>query len=292
MGQWSIGVCTPIPMVPVDSGGIVMEKVAKARALLEDEAVNLKECRRLLDEAYAASKDESRHLGLITPEWHRARTALVCPPGHSLIEVYADGMEVGVARCSAVQAARESGLKYLFFNDWDTITPSDALLKLAYYMDNNPDVGVVSGVYVMKSIPPFPLIWRSWNEGVFFDWTPGDTLENLVGAPMGCALLRLSLFDSLPQTPETPWFKTVADTVKVGHGWQQQRLTEDLYFCIRYVRESAGKISVDTSILCEHICHHTGRRYRLGDDSLPMKRMAAEAALAAAVALQQAKAAA
>lgn len=275
MRQFSIGVCTPIPMVPVDNGKIVFEKAAAARALLEEEPVNAAECRRLFDEAVIASKDESQHLGLITPEWQRSRVGLVCPPGHSLIEVYADGMEVGVARCSAVQAARQNNLKYLFFVDWDVLMPADALIRLAYYLDNNPDVGVVSGVYCMKSTPPFPLIWKEWNDGVFFDWVPGEMLENVVGVPMGCALLRLSLFDNLPYTEEKPWFKTVNDTVKVGDGWQQQCMTEDLYFTKRYTDECQGKISVDTAILCQHIDHATGRRYCLGEDTLPMKRFRA-----------------
>jgi len=76
----------------------------------------------------------------------------VMPPGHTQIEVYADGMEVGVARCSAVQAARDAGLKYLFFIDWDTLIPPDSLLKLCYFLDNNPDYDIAAGMYCMKSI--------------------------------------------------------------------------------------------------------------------------------------------
>ncbi len=241
MPNWSIGICTPIPMVPVEAG------------------------------------KEEKHLGLITPEWQRARAALAMPPGHAQIEVFADGMEVGVARCAAVQSARDAGLKYLFFIDWDTLLPPDALLKLSYHLDNNPDYDIASGLYVMKTIPTFPLLWKEWNQGVFFDWTLGDVIrEGVVGIPMGCCLLRLSLFDKLPHTPENPWFQTVNKPVFCGGQWGRMMMTEDLWFTRRYTEEidrEHKKIIVDTSVWCEHICHTTGRRYTLGDDSLPVKRL-------------------
>jgi SAM-dependent methyltransferase len=217
-----------------------------------------------------------KHLGLITPEWQRARAALAIPPGHANVEIYADGMEVGVARCAAVQTAIDSGLKYLFFIDWDTLIPADSLLKLCYFLDNNPDYDIASGLYVMKTIPTFPLLWTDWNQGVDFDWTLGDVIkEGVVGIPMGCCLLRLSMFDNLSHTTENPWFQTVNKPVFCGGQWGRMQMTEDLWFTKRYTDEidkERKRIMVDTSIWCEHICHTTGRRYTLGEDSLPMKR--------------------
>lgn len=274
MGNWSVGICTPIPMVPVDQGTIVKEKVKDAALRLD--AGDQEGCLQALRESLVTTGNEEKHLGLITPEWQRARTNLAMPPGHANIEIFADGMEVGVARSVAVQTAREAGLKYLFFSDWDTLMPPDALLKLGYFLDNNPDYDMASGMYVMKSIPPFPLIWRGWNQGVYFDWTFGDVIKDgIVGIPMGCCLLRLSLFDKMPNTPEYPWFKTANEPVFIGGQWGRMCMTEDLWFTRRYTEEvdtEHKKIMVDTSIWCEHICHTTGRRYTLGEDSLPMKR--------------------
>ena len=274
MSSWSIGICTPVPMVPVDEGKILKEKVADAARLLDagDSSGSLV----ALQQALVHSDNQEKHLGLLTPEWHRVRTAMAMPPGHSFIEVYADGMEVGVARCSAVQTARDAGLKYLFFIDWDTLIPADALMKLSYFLDNNPDYDIASGMYCMKSIPPFPLIWKDWNQGIFFDWTLGDTInEGVVGIPMGCCLLRLSLFDNMTNTLENPWFQTIDKPVFVGGVWGRMCMTEDLWFTKRYTDEvdkERKKIMVDTSVWCDHICHATGRRYTLGEDSLPMKR--------------------
>ena len=284
----SVGICTPIPLVPVDSGVIVKEKLRQAKAFLDsygalrvstqtidtDPHTQVAEARRLLEEALTAPASGDKHLGLITPEWQRARTALAIPPGHAQVEVYADGMEVGAARNAAVQYAREAKLKYLMFIDWDTLIPADALVKLSYFLDNNPDFGVASGMYCMKSMPPFPLLWRDWNKGVDFDWTMGDLIkERVVGIPMGCCLLRLDLFDKLPTSAEKPWFKTVDEPVLVGGTWGRMMMTEDLWFTKRFTDECQGKIAVDTSVWCEHICHATGRRYTLGEDALPMKRL-------------------
>src|SRR5208337_1861665 len=130
---------------------------------------------------YLRPQSDAKHLGLITPEWQRARTALVTPPGHYPQEVYADGMEVGKARCFAVDCARKAGMRYLFFMDWDTLVPADGLMKLAYHLENNPEFDVASGMYCAKSAPTFPLLWREWGNGVSFDWTMGDVIRDAVG---------------------------------------------------------------------------------------------------------------
>ncbi len=279
MAQWSIGICTPIPMVPVDEGKILKDKVAEGARLLE--AGDNDAALQALRESLTHGANTDKHLGLITPEWQRARTALAIPPGHAPVEIFADGMEVGVARCSAVNAAREAGLRFLLFIDWDTLIPPDALIKLSYFLDNNPDYDIATGMYCMKTIPPFPLIWKDWGQGVFFDFTLGDVLkEGIIGIPMGCTLIRLSLFDKMPHTPENPWFQTVDKPVFCGGQWGRMMMTEDLWFTRRFTTEvdtAHKKIMVDTSIWCEHICHTTGRRYTLGEDSLPVRRARARA---------------
>ena len=279
MPQWSIGICTPVPMVPVDAGAVVQEKIAAARTALdayggtrETDAAQAHrhaiEARRAIEEAMTPPQAEAKHLGLITPEWQRARAGLAIPPGHANIEIYADGMEIGVARNAAVHCARQHKLKYIFFIDWDTLPPADALFKLAYHLDNNPEYGVAAGMYCMKTIPPYPLIWRQWNAGIDFNWTLGDVLKgDVCGVPMGCTLVRLSIFDDLPE----PWFKTCDEPVFLGGQWGRCKMTEDLYFTKQFT-DRGGLIMVDTSVFCEHIDHATGRRYTLGKDAMPYRR--------------------
>jgi SAM-dependent methyltransferase len=193
--------------------------------------------------------------------------------GHNIAEIYVDGMEVGVARNEAAKKAIESGMKYLMFIDWDTIVPREALCRLVYHLDNHPEYDVAAGLYCSKSDPPWPMLWREWGNGVSWDFTLGEVLtERVVGVPMGCTLIRVSVFERLLSTLENPWFKTVSGTIDDGSGPVPEGGTEDLWFCQRLDGELHGKILMDTGILCDHIDHSTGLRHTLPDDCLPRQR--------------------
>lgn len=210
-------------------------------------------------------------LGRITPEWHWGRNLLIPPMGYNVAEIYADGMEVGVARTKACRKAVEMGMKYLFFLDWDTIPPQDTLCKLVYHLENNPDYDIAAGMYWSKTKPPWPLLWREWEQGASWDWTLGEVLkERVVGVPMGCTLLRVSLFQRLP--PLDPWFETINDTVTIDDTTIPFRSTEDLKFCQKYGDELKGKILMDTGIQCVHIEPTTGVKYQIPENCLPMNR--------------------
>jgi hypothetical protein len=233
----------------------------------------IRKAKTALDKAIKTPYSDDKHLGLITPRWHRNRMSLAVPMGHAMVEIYADGMEVGIARCVAVNEARRARLRYLFFLDWDVLPPQDVLYRLVYHLENNPELDVASGMYCLKSVPTYPMLWTNWDGGVSFDWTVGDVLDNVVGIPMGCCLIRMSVFDRLSHDKEKPWFKTIRDNMHVSPERTVPReCTEDIYFCKRLVEEIGGKIRVDTNCMCGHICHTTGREYHLGTDSLPMKR--------------------
>lgn len=99
---------------------------------------------------------------------------------------------------------------------------------------------VYAGFYCAKIHPAPPLIYKAWSDGVFWDFTPGELIEELVGVGMGCTAIRTSLFLRLSSTEETPWFKThyVKASGENGGG----RMTEDLWFCRRAVTEAEAKI--------------------------------------------------
>ena len=165
-------------------------------------------------------------------------------------------------------------MKYLFFLDYDTIPPADALSRLVYWLENHPEYDIAAGLYCTKSSPPWPLLWREWGNGVSWDFTLGEVLlENVVGVPMGCTVVRVSLFNRLPHSQENPWFKTIAGTKLLGDGAMvPESGTEDLWFCQRVEKELHGKILMDTGIVCEHIDNKTGLRYGLPEDCLPKRR--------------------
>lgn len=215
-----------------------------------------------------------RRLARVTPEWQRARSSLIYPLGNNIAEIYADGYGVDQARTEAVKEAFAGKMKYLFFLDYDTIPPRDAVCRLAYHLDNNPEYDVAAGLYCSKSNPTWPLLWREWGKGVSWDFVLGDVLKTgVLGVPMGCTLIRVSMFDRLPNTEVNPWFRTVRRAIDDGDGQPvMEGGTEDLWLCQRIEKELHGKILMDTGVLCEHIDNATGLRYTLPEDCLPRRR--------------------
>jgi SAM-dependent methyltransferase len=215
-----------------------------------------------------------RRLEPITPEWHRARLKLLHPAGNNIAEVYVDGMAIADARNKAAQQAVDTRMKYLFFIDYDTIVPADALCRLVYHLENRPEYDIAAGLYCTKSLPPYPLLWREWGNGVSWDFTLGEVLlDRVVGVPMGCTLIRVSLFERMSHSEENPWFNTRKGPMVLKTGKKVQGSgTEDLWLCHRLEDELHGKILMDTSVLCEHIDHRTGMRHSLPNDCLPRRR--------------------
>lgn len=204
---------------------------------------------------------------MVTTEWHRARQRLTSPFGYGIVEIGADGMEIGEARNLAVETARANGCEWLFFLDYDVLTAPNCWKQLLYRTATHPDYDVYSGIYCVKEVPSIPLIYHGWARGPFWDWNFGEVItEGVCGVGMGCALLRLSAFDRL----EKPWFKTdCLDDDEGPHG----TTTEDMYFCDKLIK-AGGKILVDCSPSCiaGHIDHSTGQIYALPEDCPPVVR--------------------
>ncbi len=217
-------------------------------------------------------------LDAITMHWHRHRMALNVPYGYNAAELACDGFEVGDARNRVVERCRQTGADWLLFIDYDVLVPPFAFKQLMYRTVTHPEYDVFAGVYCVKEHPTIPIIYRHWGEGPCWDWTIGDVLENVVGVPMGCTLLRLSLFDRLPNTPEKPWFKThdLSDGNPLDDSTEgldvRGTVTEDLWFCKRAVEEAGCKILVDTRVICGHINTATGEIFNLPEDCPPVKR--------------------
>jgi hypothetical protein len=231
--QPTVAVCTPMRTIPGENGGTRLEP--------------------------------------ITVEWHRAMKMLLNPMGYNVGEIRIDGYEIGDARNMAVKESIKRGFKYLMFVDADTLLPQNGMQLLTYQLDNNPDYDIAAGIYTQKGNPAVPLIWNKWGEGVFWDWTLGDVLKDgIVGCGTGCMMIRMSLFDRLPE----PWFVTEKGEKKSDVHDFQYVMSDDLFFCRRAVEDAQAKILIDTKCYCTHIDWHTGKQYSMADDALPVKRLA------------------
>lgn len=156
--------------------------------------------------------------------------------------------------------ARKS--QWLYIQDDDVEVPYYAPRKLIYDLDNaDEDVMVAGGIYVTKSDPPEPVVYR--DSAPYWRWKAKEVFEcDAVGA--GCMLIKTEVFLKLKE----PWFKVVDSTSENGN---PLFIDDDRWFCMK-VRESGFKILADGGILCAHHDLTTGRRYVLPPDSYPLRR--------------------
>lgn len=173
------------------------------------------------------------------------------------------------ARNWFAEGAIQHNAKYMFMWDEDVLVPPHALRELCYVMDNWPKVGVIGGIYCLKTDRPEPLVFKSAGSGPYWDWKVGEVFEcGAIG--MGCTLIRTELFKDI----EKPWFRTVddlssyLDNVPAGEQW-----TEDIYFCKKVVESKKWKIMAHGGLVMPHLDVKTGRRYELPPDSKPARHL-------------------
>lgn len=179
--------------------------------------------------------------GVMTRETAVALKRL-CEPMFSNSMYYSpDGMEVGEARNEIVRNALRDGADYIFFIDYDVVPPPNALVRL-----RSLDADIAAGVYHLKQIPSYPLIFVEGWPGGFEDYKACD-LVKADGVGMGCTLIKTDVFRAM----EEPWFKTVP-----GHSDDMKdilpHMTEDIYFC-RKAQDLGYEITVDTGVQCGHV---------------------------------------
>ena len=168
----------------------------------------------------------------------------------SVYHFFPINMEIAAARNAAVKVAMEKDCEYLFFRDYDTMAPVNALsILIARQLD------VVGGLYYSKTRPPYPLM--------FVDGRPqlhhtDGALVKVEALGMGCTLIKTDVLRKLGP----PWFKTGNKSEQFSDmGVSNVAHTEDTYFCKR-IREELGIFPyVDTGIRCTHKDIKTGVRY-------------------------------
>ena len=188
------------------------------------------------------------------------------------------GMPVADARDVIARKAIDLNSKYLFFLGDDVEVPPHTLRQLIFRMEQNPQLGVVGGVYCSKADPPAPLVFKENGNGTYWDWKIGEYFS-VIGLGMDCTLIRVDLLREL----RSNWFKTLDRDQFLDGVPQADQWTEDLYFCKRVIEETKYEIFVDTSIICKHWDVYTNKAYSLPSESLPLRKLAVGAAKKKAV---------
>lgn len=222
-------------------------------------------------------------LDTVTVDWHRRRTALSFPTNTVMIEFFADGLEVGVARSQVAKRClmHQPQPEFLFFLDDDVLVDWDALTKLYAHARWRPDHDVFAGVYCCKfQNPADPLVYAGDGAGGFWDWAIGDVLttdtHGITAVHMGLTLIRTSLFrrmlDAGVANDDSPFFLTTTlERERVDGCLRSKQGTEDIWFC-RLAAKVGAKILVDTSVLAGHVDKERGITYGLHPQSPPVKR--------------------
>lgn len=196
--------------------------------------------------------------------WALSFKSLNPPINYNTIFQIINGAPVDQARNEMCKIAIEKGCKYIFFLGDDVVVPNHTLQQLIYRMDCDSSIDVVGGVYCVKSEPAFPLVFRGFGNGSYWDWKIGEFFE-VTGLGMDCTLIRVESLKRL----EIPYFKTVQsdqylDAVNSAESW-----TEDLFF----FNKLKGKVFCDGSVICEHWDVYGNKKYGLPLDSPPMRQM-------------------
>lgn len=207
--------------------------------------------------------------GRVRIEWSVMYRSLQSPVNGSMCTKTVINAPVAEAREAVAKWAIEHKAKYLFFLDDDVLVPNNGLRRLIYYLDNNPEVDLVSGVYVTKTNPealppdqPEPLIFggKRGRPGAYWDWKL-DEMFPIWGCGMGCCLIRVEALADI-EPPFFAWEETVDGLDAYGMG-------EDMYFCGKLL--DAGKtLMCDGGLLCGHI-DTKGRIHSMPIESKPIQ---------------------
>lgn len=167
---------------------------------------------------------------------------------HAFVDIA--GESVDVARNYLIEAAIDSGAKYMLFVGEDTVLPYYGFTKLHETAEKNPDA-VVAGVYYIKISSPMVMVQKDGfvvpanvDKGQVFEaWQTG----------MDAMLIPIDILKKMKeQEPELP-FTCIANEVE-GIPF----IGEDNFFVHR-LRKAGFRLLVDTDVQCLHMDLESGK---------------------------------
>ena len=194
----------------------------------------------------------------ITPDTYKALWDLEKGEHECLFE-FVRGYDCATARNKIAIKAQELGADYVLMVDNDVTPPRDALLNMLSH-----EVDVVLGFYAHRNQDNIyngktcvcKLLDESgkpyFNYPLESEWTAdelrekreaGEHLIQIHGGGMGCALIKVSVFDRLFY----PWY----DWVNYADD-NRGMLSEDLYFCEK-CKADFTPIYTDSRVACGHL---------------------------------------
>lgn len=127
-------------------------------------------------------------------------------------------------------------------------------------LESDPKVAAAGGIYFTKTIPPQPIVGRTFGQGPSYDWKLGDVFEcQVLGT--GCMMIRTDVLKKI----ERPWFKEVNE-INPADNINAIKMTDDCYF-IKKLIEAGYKVMADGGTIPIHWDVTTGDHYSCPADS-------------------------
>jgi hypothetical protein len=230
------------------------------------------------DDPKCSCKNHGKHItthvrgNLMVPlHWALAIPNVLTPLNTTIGYLTQGGMLSADARNLMTKKVMEIGSKYIFYWDDDVLIPYLTLYYMHHILENNPDIGLVTGVYTTRENPPEPLVYKEHGSGAWWGFSvdPEHEPEDIYAAGGGCIMARM---EDVAKMEEPYWHDEQVITpdgkaINFGH---------DIRF-IRNFREQTGKRTVvKGSILCGHYDAGSGETFNLPKNSLPYKRLGNE----------------
>lgn len=150
------------------------------------------------------------------------------------------------------ERAIENGVKYLILLDDDMVLPIHTLTQLIEDLETLPDAGMVSGLICKKRIDGAPEVFKSWNDGRYWDWKK-QTIESVWATGAACMAINL---DYVRKMKKPYWIDE-----EIEYNGVHTNFSEDLNFCRKIKEETGGKVYLDTNVICGHLDIKTGEVY-------------------------------
>jgi ubiquinone/menaquinone biosynthesis C-methylase UbiE len=176
------------------------------------------------------------------------------PPLNATIAyMFKTGMLSGAARQVMTQEAlRMPTAKYIFYVDDDMVIPAMGLYTLYNHMEQNPELGALSGVYTTRQNPPEPLVYLEHGSGAAWDMELGEGAipAPIMGAGAGCLLARTDAIRAWQDA--NPGEAIWCDSHEFpAYNGQRINWGHDIRFC-RNLTEAGWPVYVDGRVLCGH----------------------------------------
>lgn len=195
----------------------------------------------------------------------------VPPLNVAMSYVFKGGMRSPHARQIMTQEAIRLGAKYIFYVDDDTLIPPLGLYTLHNFMERNPHVGAVSGVYTTREDPNEPLLYKEHGVGAAWDieMGPGATPTQIFGGGAGCLLARVEAIVKWQEAnPGVPIWADQKDIPADPNDTVSRRVMwgHDVRFCV-LLTELGWPVYAHGQVLCGHYDIATNRIFTVPADA-------------------------